>query len=232
MKTEKQYKYCEMSLKDLNTETREVAFYFNKFGDFDSDNDRFFPGSSKKTVSENFDRIKHLYNHWNTIGKPKSIQEDDYGTFMVSKLGRDRDSNDAYLKYQDGLITEHSFGLQGIPDKSVKNDRGGFDFYEFKMWEASSLDKWGAQSQTPVISVKSMDKSNIAEWVDRLQKLTKAIKGGYSDEQIQEFEMQMQKITEFLKTMSTTQPGQQATTEPEGLTKKSIYNQIIHNLNK
>jgi len=218
----KTYKHCSHTLKDISEEKREVAFYFNKFGEYDSDGDRMFPGSSKKTVQESFNRIKHLYNHWNTVGKPLSIEEDSFGTFMVSKLGRDRDSNDVWLKYQDGLITEHSFGFEVIPDKMVKNEKGGLDFYEYKLWEASSLDKWGAQSLTPVISVKSMEKDNIEEWVTRLQRLTKAIKGGYSDEQIQEFESQMQKITEFLKSMATTQPEQQATTEPGGLNEDTL----------
>ena len=201
----------------MDTEKREVAFYFNKFDTPDSDNDIFVMGSSTKTVRENFDRIKHLYNHYNTIGKPIKVEEDNFGAFMVSKIGRDRESNDVLLKYEDGLITEHSFGFRGV--KYDKNEKGGFTYSEYELWEASSLDKWGAQSQTPVISVKSMDKSNMQEWVKRLEKLTKAIKGGYSDEQIHEFELQMQKITEFLKSMTvTSEPdGQDRTTHPERL---------------
>ncbi|TVR42797.1 MAG: hypothetical protein EA392_00020, partial [Cryomorphaceae bacterium] len=117
-------------LKDLDTERREVAFYFNKFGDYDSDGDRIFPGASTKTVAESFSRIKHLYNHWNTIGKPQKIEEDNFGTFMVSKLGRDADSQNVALKYEDGLITEHSFGLNPIMDKSKENEKGGLDIYE------------------------------------------------------------------------------------------------------
>lgn len=218
----KQYKYLSgIELKDLDSENRQVAFYFNAFGQYDADSDRFFPGSSKKTVQENFERIKHLYNHYSTVGKAKEIEEDDFGTYMVSKLGRDTDSNDVYLKYQDGLITEHSFGFQGIENKSVKNERGGLDFYEYKLWEASSLDTWGAQSNTPVISVKSMDKSNIETWIKRLQKLTQAIKHGYTDDQIIEFENQMQKISEFLINMKTTQPDpQEETTEPDSVWKE------------
>jgi len=212
-------------IKDLDTERREVAFYFNKFGDYDSDNDRIFPGASTKTVAEQFSRVKHLYNHWNTVGKPQKIEEDNFGTFMVSKLGRDTESQNVALKYEDGLITEHSFGLNPIMDKSKQNEKGGLDIYEYKLWEASSLDKWGAQSQTPVISVKSMDKANIEDWIDRLNRLSKAIRKGYTDDQIQEFEQQMQKITEFLKTIKSTQPGQQDTTEPEGLNLDTLIQQ-------
>ena len=210
------HKSSSFELKDMDTVKREVAFYFNAFGEYDSDSDRMFPGSSTKTVKENFPRIKHLYNHWNTVGKPLSVQEDQFGAFMVSKIGRDSDSQNVLLKYEDGLITEHSFGLEPIFEKCKKNERGGLDIYEYKMWEASSLDKWGSQSMTPVISVKSMDKSNIQEWVTRLERLTKAIRKGYTDEQIEEFEIQMKSITEFLKQIQTTQPdGIDRTTEPE-----------------
>ena len=63
MKQEKIYKYLTHELKDLDMSKRTVAFYFNKFSEYDSDRDRIFPGGAKKTVKENFARIKHLYNH-------------------------------------------------------------------------------------------------------------------------------------------------------------------------
>jgi HK97 family phage prohead protease len=218
MKT-KEYKLLTYQLKDMDTQKREVAFYFNAFGQLDSDRDRIMPGSSKKSVSENWERIKHLYNHWDTVGKPLSVQEDGFGTFMVSKLGRDTDSNNVLLKYEDGLITEHSFGFETV--KGQRNPEGGQDIYEYKLWEASSLDKWGAQSMTPVISLKSMDKSNVQEWITRLAKLQKAVRKGYTDEQAQEFETQIEKITEFLMSIKeTTEPEQQATTQPEPLIKR------------
>lgn len=223
MKTEKIYKQLSYSLKDIDTDKRTVAFYFNKFMEYDSDDDRIFPGAGKKTRTENRDRIKHLYNHWKTIGKPLMIDEDTNGDFMVSKLGRDTDSNDVYLKYQDGLITEHSFGFEGI--NPVENERGGRDFKEYKLWEASSLDLWGAQKMTPVISVKSIEPRNIEMWTDRLQKLSKAVRKGYSDETAEELENQLMIISEFLKNLST-QPDRKDTTEP-----RINYLNVIEKLN-
>jgi len=225
MKT-KQYKIATFELKDMDVPKREVAFYFNAFNKLDSDRDRIMPGSSKKSVLESFARVKHLYNHYNTVGKPISVEEDAFGTFMVSKIGRDSDSQNVLLKYEDGLITEHSFGFETI--KGDRNQEGGQNIFELKLWEASSLDKWGAQSMTPVISLKSMEQSNVQEWINRLQKLTKAIRHGYTDEQISEFENQMQKITEFLMTLKeTTEPGQQDTTQPEPLIDWGKANQLI-----
>jgi len=208
------YKQLPHSLKDMDVHKREVAFYFNTFKEADSENDRFFPGSSTKTVAENFNRIKHLYNHWSTVGKPISIQEDDFGTFMVSKIGRDTESNNVLLKYEDGLITEHSFGFQTV--KSQGNTEGGKDIFEYKLWEASSLDKWGAQPLTPLISLKAIENIPVQEWVDRLTRLRAAVRKGYTDEQVQEFELQITKITDLLLLAQVaTEPGPSATTQPE-----------------
>ena len=217
------YKFSHFELKDLDVKKREVAFYFNAFAKYDSDKDRIFPGSSKKTAKENMHRIKHLYNHSFTVGKAMQVEEDDFGTFMVSKIGRDTDSDNVLLKYEDGLITEHSFGFEPIAATTKTNEKGGLDIYEYKLWEASSLDKWGAQEMTPTISLKSLERANIMSVIERLDSLNKALKKSYTDDQIIKFEKEIIQISSFLKYMATTQPDDfDRTTEPENVDKKNL----------
>lgn len=140
-------------IKDIDTKTGTVKGYFAHFGSIDSDSETFVKGAFYKTNIERGPnslqpRIKHLFNHWETIGVLKELKEDSYGLFYVSKMGTHAKGLDVLKMYESGIITEHSVGFETIKYQQEKDTRL---LTEVKLWEGSALDKWGANQNTPVI---------------------------------------------------------------------------------
>ena len=93
-------------------------------------------------------------------------------------MGRSTKGNDAFLDYQDGIITEHSIGFQTINDKIEIREDGTQILKEVILWEGSAV-TFGANSETPLLSVS---KGNSKEYLEQLNKkmfgLTNALKNG------------------------------------------------------
>jgi hypothetical protein len=154
---QKQIKYCDLELKDLNDEKGIVAFYFASFNTKDADGDVIMPTAFEKTFSESKARIKHFRNH-NSNEVPGTVIElgtDKKGAYAVSKLAlKTAVGKDTYEQYKAGIINEHSFGYQTIKfDKS----ESGRTLKELKLHEVSSLTHWGMNENTPTLSVKSIE---------------------------------------------------------------------------
>ena len=67
-----------IQLKDIDYKNGIVSFYHSSFDDEkDSDGDIIQKGSFAKTIRENFQRMKHLYNHDRTLapGVVKEVAE-------------------------------------------------------------------------------------------------------------------------------------------------------------
>ena len=59
------------------------------------------------------------------------------------------------IMYSEGIITEHSQGF--VTMKERFNDMEGFnEIQEVQLWEVSTLTGWGANSNTPVLGIKSI----------------------------------------------------------------------------
>ena len=154
-------KHLAYELKDLDNEG-QVSFYFSKFDIQDSDRDVILKGAFKKT-KENIKRIKHFYNHnmYNVPGVLKEIGEDSKGAFAVSQLAlKTQLGNDVYEQYKAGIISEHSFGYD-VMKSEWNEDKTVQTIKEIKLYEVSSLTAWGANPETNVIDVKSMDYLNM-----------------------------------------------------------------------
>ena len=198
-------KACNLQIKGLDFKNRIVEGYFASFDTVDSDNDMFIKGAFAKSIQENgpnstTKRIKHLYNHWDTAGVIQELAEDSQGLRYVSKIGNHTLGSDVLNMYQDGIITEHSVGFNIV--KSEKNPNGNYNaLLEVKLWEGSSLDKWGANMNTPVI--KSLDefKEWSAHWEKRFDTLTKALRGrtNYTDETYDNLEIQIMQLKDAFK---------------------------------
>jgi uncharacterized protein len=237
-------KNCDLTLKALDVKNRIVEGYFSAFGNVDSDGDIIQMGAAAKSIMEQGpggkNRIKHLYNHWDAVGVIEELKEDEVGIRFRSKIGTHTLGNDVLAMYSDGIITEHSFGFN-----TIKSEQGNIDskpvriITELKMWEGSSLDKWGANENTPVI--KSLDDFQRwrETWLKRYDALTKALSSrtNYSDEtyenivvQIQSlkaaFEVTLEKAKPLASTLPITEPftQQQKGLNSERLTE--LFNQI------
>lgn len=204
-------KNCKIEVKGIDLKNRIVEGYFAAFEIVDSDNDVFVKGAFTKSINERgpkgANRIKHLFNHWDTVGVLQELTEDNYGLRYVSKIGTHRLGEDVLKMYQDGIITEHSVGFQTIQDKWDIID-GVRYLKEVILWEGSSLDKWGANEWTPVIKSYDDWKLQAKRISDRIESLNKALTGrtNYTDETYNEIKIKLNTLQTMLKSLVEAQP--------------------------
>jgi HK97 family phage prohead protease len=190
-------------VKDFDSVSRRVKVAFARFGNVDSDGDVIMRGAFTKSINERGPesqtnrKIKFLRYHdfEHEIGKMESLEETNDFLVGVAKLGRATKGNDAFLDYEDGIITEHSIGFNIIPDKTVVRADGIREIKEVILWEGSAV-TFGANSETPVFSV---GKGNTQEYLDRLntrmQGCIKALKNGQgTDDRLMQIEMNLMVI--------------------------------------
>jgi HK97 family phage prohead protease len=159
-------------IKDVDGKKGVVTGYFANFNSVDSDGDIIKPGAFSKTIKEwgpgsTQPRIKHLLNHnpQQPLGVLQTLKEDAAGLLYQSHLGTHELGQDFIKMADSGLITEHSIGYKTIKYSQLKpyEEYQGKDgeaireLQELKLYEGSSLTAWGANSNTPLLSVKSGD---------------------------------------------------------------------------
>lgn len=211
---------CNLELKDLNIKDRIVQAYYFNAQTVDSDNDIISIDAYDKSIAERGPksaqpRIKHLFNHWEGTGTIQEMGKDDKGGWFLSKLGRHTTGKDVLLMYEDGLITEHSHGFdtvnaehETIDGKEIRRIKEGI------LWEVTSLDKWGANMNTPVI--KSLEEKNY--WTKRLETLIKAFDSGkYTDEMFELLTIQLIQLKEMIRSFDEEKKIEQKVTEPKQL---------------
>lgn len=198
------YKNTGNSIKDVDAKKGIVQGYFSNFNSKDSDGDIIMPGAFTKTLLENGPastkpRIKHLLNHRTDqpLGRLETLQEDGFGLLYESKIGSHTLGKDFILMVEDGLITEHSIGFRIIKE----NKQGDDNFIsELQLWEGSSLTAWGANENTPLVGMKSMNFETLA---DRMNRIVKGLRNGsYSDEAFEMLEIELLQIQKAFKDLS------------------------------
>ncbi len=174
------YKYSTV-VKDFDPVQGTITAYASAFGNKDFDGDTIFQGAYAKTISERgpngTQQIKMLLMHQDLIGKVLRIEEDDFGLLFQAKLVLEDNppAQKAFALYKADLF-EHSVGIDVIRPEQF---RGG-DIFEVKLFDVSPV-IWGANDQTPTVSVKSFfdEPDHIT---GRIRKLRKAIDFAESDE--------------------------------------------------
>jgi len=170
------------SIKDIDEKGGVIVGYFSIFGNKDSDNDVITKGAYKKTLSENYNRVKHLYQHdpFKPLSGVKNgmleVSEDSKGLAFKSTISQTSWGRDAIKLYADGVVDEHSVGFQTV--KSV--DRNDYrEITEIKLWEGSTV-TWGANSLALSKSEFSVD-----DLTKKMDSVIKAIRNGkYENEDI------------------------------------------------
>jgi HK97 family phage prohead protease len=226
-------------IKDMDEKQGIVTGYFSSFNTLDSDNDIILHGAFTKSIAENGPqspkpRIRHLLNHDLTqpLGDIQVLKEDSKGLYYESKVGTHALGVDFMKMVSSNLIKEHSIGFQ-----IMKWDKGNKEMdcrylKELKLWEGSSLTAFGANENTPLTGVKSLD-----AYIERQNDLTKAIANGtFTDETIKLLCSELERINKFLqeafKSYGTTQPEFTTTTEPNDEKELLIELQSINKLFK
>ena len=194
-----EFKQLGQGFKDIDVKKGIVTGYFSAFGSKDSDGDIIMPGAFAKSISENGPdsknpRVKHLLDHdrKHAVAKINVLKEDATGLYYESKAGSHNNGQDFLKMVEDGIITEHSIGFDTIKEQQ-KSDANYMS--ELHLWEGSSLQCWGANSNTPIVGVKSLE-----DIIVGVAKINKALKDGkYTDETFIQLSTYLQRIEKKLK---------------------------------
>ena len=214
------YKSIPASVKDVDVKRRIVEGYFSTWEIVDADNDELMPGAYAKSIKENGPeavkpRIMHLWQHsakhpMGRFVEEGSLVEDQKGLFFRSKISPTTYGKDALLLYDDGVIDEHSVGMQTV--KTQKASAGHNQITEVRLWEGSTV-TWGANWDTPVTDMKELsleEKLAAAEkFNNRIETLCKALRdGSYTDDTFILLEIQLKQIQgHYQSLIKTIQPG-------------------------
>jgi len=166
-------------LIDADENAGIIKGYGSIFGNKDSDNDIITKGAYKKTIAENGERVKYLYQHDmnQPIGKMLELYEHDKGLVFVAQIAKTQLGKDVVELMKSGVITENSVGILPIQGK----DRGDYrEINEVKLYEISAV-TLAANDQAKILDVKgNVDLDKLSKRYDNLAKLLK--KGQISDD--------------------------------------------------
>ena len=118
------YKASPMGeIADIDEKMGIVKGYGSYFGNKDSDGDVIAKGAYQKTIQENGERVRYLWQHKmdKPIGKIKEMYEDDKGLMFVAEIPKTTLGNDALELMKAGIVTENSVGILPI-QKQMKDD--------------------------------------------------------------------------------------------------------------
>jgi HK97 family phage prohead protease len=199
-------------IKDVDVKTGTVTGYFAIFGNVDSDGDMIMPGAFKRTLNNNYKRIKHLAFHDSTkilSGTRKgnlTVKEDAKGLYFESKISDTSYGRDIITLYDDGAIDEHSIGYEVKDEK--KTDKYN-QLNELKLWEGTTT-PWGANEQALLEGMKGVVDA------EQLQKkhatLMKAIRNGtFENEDLFDvIELHLKQLEQHIIDLQSTRPAANA----------------------
>lgn len=196
-------KSFEHTVQDLD-EKGVVTIYVSAFGNKDSDGDITVPGAFTKTLSENFNRIKHFLNHDGRllVGIPVEMKEDATGLLVRSKLNLNkeigRDTYEDYKLYKEnGRSLEHSIGFNVVR----RDQKDKSKILEYKLWEYSTLTAWAANPLTPLVDLKSI--KNPEDIIAKMTELSEMYNRNYSDGRLTNIEKQLKALDAIAPEAST-----------------------------
>ncbi len=161
-------------LIDYDEKNGIVKGYGSYFDNKDSDQDIIRKGAYLKTIQENGERVKYLYQHdmMQPIGKMKELYEDSKGLVFVAEIPKTQLGNDVMQLMKAGVITENSVGIMPI----VKENKGDYrELREVKLYEISAV-TMAANDQAKILDVKGME--NIDQVYKRYDNICKLLRKG------------------------------------------------------
>ena len=212
-----QFKSIALEVKDIDTAGRRVKVGLSGFGNVDSDGDVITRGAFSKSIQERGPesltnrKIKMLRYHdfEHEIGMWKSLEETHDHLIGVGDLGRSTKGEDAFLDYQDGIITEHSIGFMMVADKINVRQDGIRELNEVFLLEGSAV-TFGANSDTPVFSVSGKDQYSLeylAKLNNRMDVLINSLKNGKgTDDRLFTIENQLRVIQQKYNSLINLEP--------------------------
>lgn len=224
-------KSTNTEIKSVDVDRRIIEGYFSVFDFKDSDGDVILKGAYEKTIKENGpagkNRIMHLYQHdpLMVLGKPTSLMEDEKGLYFKTIIADTTLGTDVLKLYRDGVLTEHSVGINFIQREYSSQD-DAYIVKEVKMWEGSTV-TWGANE----LAVGGMHKGNSKDVLEQYKKLHKAFYDGtYSDETFSLIEKQLNHLEQVIKESLAFEKPAQATSTMEADSVAEMFKQFNNQL--
>ena len=214
-------------LTDYDEKNSIVKGYGSYFDNKDSDQDIIRKGAYKKTIEENGERVKYLYQHnmMQPIGKMEELYEDEKGLVFVASIPKTTLGSDVIELMKARVITENSVGIMPIVKENKENYR---EIREVKLYEISAV-TLAANDQAKIIDVKG--EKNLDEVYKRYDNLCKLLrKGDISDDMGYAIESELLKLKTLF--VSATQPIEEITEPVEKKQELDIYNYLLNTLKK
>ena len=214
-----QSKDISNGIMDVDTSTRRVKAVWSRMNNIDLDSDIIVPEAFTKTLAERgpsgknlvWSLVDHQADMNNVIGKPESLYVDGDMLVAITPIVGTEKGTDMLKMYEAGLINQHSIGFSTMKSDWQDSSQKVRVIKELKLYEGSAV-LWGANPETPTLSVKSQSKEDLN---NRLEKLLKAFRGGkFTDETFALMEIQIKKIQADLLELEITQ-SVEPTIEPK-----------------
>lgn len=129
-----------VKISNIKADTQEniISGYASYFNNKDSHGDIIMGGAFTKTIQENKNRIKVLWQHdlREPIGKPIEMVEDEKGLFTTSKISETDVGKKAMILARDGVLNEMSIGYYPIKEDYDDNKKANI-IREIKLMEYS-----------------------------------------------------------------------------------------------
>jgi HK97 family phage prohead protease len=211
---------------DFDEKNNIVKGYGSYFDNKDSDQDIIRRGAYQKTIQENGNRVKYLYQHdmMQPLGKMDELYEDEKGLVFTASVPKTQLGTDVIELMKAGVITENSVGIMPI----VKQMKGDYrEIREVKLYEISAV-TMAANDQAKILDIKGMvDIDQVYNRYDNICKLLR--KGNISDEMGYALESEILKLKTYF--VNATQPVEETTEPVEKMVQEvDIYKYLINKL--
>lgn len=152
-----------MDFKAVKFETKALGDdrfegYASFFNNIDAYDDIIEKGAFRKTIAENRNRIKVLWQHDTNepIGIPEEMHEDDNGLYVKAKISMTDTGKKALTLIKDGVITEMSIGYDVVKDdyKMLGTKRVRM-LKELKLWEFSPV-TFAANDKAKILKMRHL----------------------------------------------------------------------------
>jgi len=223
----------QILFKDVDGKKGIVTGYFASFDSLDSDGDVIKKGAFDKTIKATGPqsakpRIKHLLNHdpSQPLGVITMLKEDDKGLYYESKLGSHALGIDFVKMVESNLINEHSIGYQTKTFNQVtawEDYKEGMirrELTELKLWEGSSLTAWGANSNTPMTGMKSVEINKLLNKSEAIEKFCRDTKA--SDEIVETLLIYNKQLLQTITELTSKQSDVSIVNDTVEVVKKDI----------
>ena len=208
-------------IADIDEKMGIVKGYGSYFGNKDSDNDVIAKGAYQKTIKENGERVRYLYQHDMTqpIGKMKELYEDEKGLMFVAEIPKTTLGMDVLELIKGGVITENSVGILPL-QKQMKDDYR--EITEVKLYEISAV-TLAANDQAKILDVKgNVDYQKLYKRFDSLAKIIR--KGNVSDEMGYAIESEILKLKSLF--IDFTKPIEKEITLPKEEDQADVFSYL------